>query len=189
MALIWQRVTPIVSHPLTRPDDLGVTHEHSGQIDPHKPHHHSRFSRRSALRAAAGRRQGLCGMRVRFPPFPRLSARPYGDGSGRWVPDPPCALPPCPARWGHPLADPVHQVSRGVHRPPPLCLALSPEATGGGPRRPVGHPWGAQFGAVCDPLAYLPHGPLSPALRLCSAQGRDGTHPVWTAAAALVQRR
>jgi hypothetical protein len=26
MALIFQRVTPIVSHPLTRPDDLGVTH-------------------------------------------------------------------------------------------------------------------------------------------------------------------
>ena len=54
------------------------------------------------------------------------------------MPDPPFALPPCSARWGHHLADPVHQVSRGVHRPPPLRLALSPDATRGGPRRPVG---------------------------------------------------
>ena len=55
-------------------------------------------------------------------PLPRLSARTQGDLSGRRVPDPPFALPPCPARWGHHLADPVHQVSRGVHRPPPLVL-------------------------------------------------------------------
>ena len=48
---------------------------------------------------------------------------------------------------------------------------------------------GAQFGAVCGHLAYLPHGPLSPGLRIWSAQCRDGTHPVRTAAAAIFHRR
>jgi len=33
MVLRFQRVTPIVSHLLPRPDDLGVTHGHNGQTD------------------------------------------------------------------------------------------------------------------------------------------------------------
>jgi hypothetical protein len=40
MGLSFQRVTPIVSHPLTRPDDLGVTYGPSRQTDARKPHHH-----------------------------------------------------------------------------------------------------------------------------------------------------
>src|SRR5262249_52097781 len=37
MVLRLQRVTSIVSHPLTRPDDLGVTHGASCQTNPRKP--------------------------------------------------------------------------------------------------------------------------------------------------------
>src|SRR5262245_10678549 len=33
----------MVSHELTTPDDLGVTHGHSGQTDPRKPDDHRRF--------------------------------------------------------------------------------------------------------------------------------------------------
>jgi hypothetical protein len=36
MVLRFQRVTPIVSHLLPRPDDLRVTHEHNGQTDTRK---------------------------------------------------------------------------------------------------------------------------------------------------------
>jgi hypothetical protein len=43
MVLSFQRVTPIVSHPLTRPDDLGVTYGPSRQTDARKPHYHRRF--------------------------------------------------------------------------------------------------------------------------------------------------
>src|SRR5215510_4710290 len=68
-------VTLLVFHPLTSLEDLRVTHEHSSQTDPRKPHHHCRFSRRRNLCSAAWQWQGLCGIRVRFPPLPRLSAR------------------------------------------------------------------------------------------------------------------
>ncbi len=37
IVLRFQCVTPIVSHQLTRPDDSGVTHGHSGQTDASKP--------------------------------------------------------------------------------------------------------------------------------------------------------
>ena len=43
MVLRLQCVTPIVSHELTRPDDRGVTHGHSGQTAAREPHHHRRF--------------------------------------------------------------------------------------------------------------------------------------------------
>src|SRR4029453_12693274 len=59
VVLIFQRVTPIVSHPLTRPDDRGVTHEDSGQTDATKPHYHCRFSKRSNLLPPDVRRQGV----------------------------------------------------------------------------------------------------------------------------------
>src|SRR2546427_4503160 len=40
IVLRFQRVPPIVSPQLARPDDLGVTHGHSSQTDARKPHHH-----------------------------------------------------------------------------------------------------------------------------------------------------
>jgi hypothetical protein len=43
MVLRCQHVTPIVSRQLTRPDDIGVTHVHSGQTDSRRPHHHCRL--------------------------------------------------------------------------------------------------------------------------------------------------
>src|SRR6266446_4512677 len=106
----------------------------------------------------------------RLRPVPRFSAETQDDLSRGRVPDAPLSLCPCPAGSSHHLACPVHHVQSGIHCPAPLRLALSLDATGGGPRRPVGHPWGAQFGAVCGHLAYLPHGPLSPGLRIWSAQ-------------------
>ena len=47
MVLKFQRVTLIVYHQLTRPDDRGVTHGHSGQTDARKPDYHCRFSERN----------------------------------------------------------------------------------------------------------------------------------------------
>src|SRR5215510_14459795 len=110
MALILRCVPPIVSHPLTGLDTLGVTHGYSSQTDPRKPHHHCRFSRRRDLCAAVGRRQGLCGIRVRFPPLPWLSTRPQGHLSRGRVSHPPLALCPSPCAWDHDLADTVHDV-------------------------------------------------------------------------------
>ena len=49
---------------------------------------------------------------------------------------------------GHHLACPVYKVQSGVHDPPPLRVALLPDAPGGGPRCPVGHAWWTEFGAV-----------------------------------------
>ena len=62
-----------------------------------------------------------------------LSAETQSHLSRGRMPDPPLALRPGPAGWAHSLAGPVHDVSRGVHRAPALCLTLSPDATGGGP--------------------------------------------------------
>src|SRR5262249_45489935 len=46
----------------------------------------------------------------------------------------------------------MHHVSCGVHRPAPFRLALSPDATGGRARCPVGDPWRPELGAVlCHP--------------------------------------
>ena len=77
-----------------------------------------------------------------FHPVPWLSAQAQGDLSRRRVPDASLALCPCPPGWAHHLAHPVYEVQSGVHRPAALRLALSPDATGSGPRCPVGHPWG-----------------------------------------------
>ena len=104
----------------------------------------------------AWRRQGVSRMCPRLPPGPRLSAQTQGDLSRGRVPDAPLPLCPCPSGWGHHLAYPVHDVQSRVHGPPPLRLALSPDATGGGPRCPVGHAWGPQFGAVRGHLHISP---------------------------------
>jgi hypothetical protein len=40
----------------------------------------------------------------------------------------PLALCPCAAGWGHHLADPVHDMSSGLHDPPAFHLALPPDA-------------------------------------------------------------
>src|SRR5918994_3005437 len=97
---------------------------------------------------------------------PRLSAETQSHLS-RWrMPDAPLPLRPGPFGWGYYLADPVHHVSRGVHRPAPLCLALSPDATGGGPQRLAGDAWWTEFGTLCDHLAYLTDGALPS--RLCA---------------------
>src|SRR5262249_40466345 len=87
MVLILQCVPPIVSPPLTRPDDLGVTHGTSRQTDPRKPHHHCRFSRRSDLLSAAGRWQGVPRVYPRLCPVPWLPAQTQDDLLRRWMPD------------------------------------------------------------------------------------------------------
>src|SRR4029453_18343019 len=132
MGLILQLVPPIVAHPLTRPDDLGVTHGASRQTDPRKPHHHCRFSRRSDLLSAAWRWQGVYRMRPRLSPGPGLSTGTQGDLSWRWVPDASLPLRPCPPGGAYHLAHPMHHVPRGVHGAPPLRLALPPDAPCGG---------------------------------------------------------
>src|SRR6266581_5217181 len=49
----------MVSPQLPRPDNLGVTHETNSQTNTRKPDHHRRFSERSDLFSAAGRRQSV----------------------------------------------------------------------------------------------------------------------------------
>src|SRR6266404_7304628 len=105
---------------------------------------------------------------------PRLSAHTQGALSRRWVPNPSLPLCPCPAGWCHHLAHPMYEVQSGVHRAPALRLALSPDATGGGSRCPVGHPWRPEFGTVRGDLPYLADGPLSPDLRSWPTECRDG---------------
>ena len=85
----------------------------------------------------------------------------------------------------HHLAHPVHHLQSGLHRPAALCLALPPDAPGGGPRCPVGHPRWAQFRMVCGHRPHLPHGPV--ALDLCSrsAQSRGCADAMWPAAPAV----
>src|SRR5713101_303129 len=124
-------------------------------------------------------------MRPRLSPGPGLSTRTQGDLSRRRVLDPALPLCPCPLGWGHYLADTVHDVQSGVHGPPPLRLALSPDAPGGGPRCPVGHTRWPQFGAVRGDLPYLAHGPLSPGLCVWPPGAGDGTDAVWAALAHL----
>src|SRR5215467_12808054 len=121
-------------------------------------------------------------MRPRLSPSSRLSTRPQDDLSGRRVPDAPLPLRPCPAGWEHHLAAPVHHVSRSVHGPPPLRLALSRDAPGGGSPCPVGDAWRPELGAVCRALSSLPDGPLSSHLCVWPSQSGHGAHPVWAAA-------
>ena len=60
--------THIVSHMLTRPDDLGVAHGHSRDMDSAQPHHHRRFPRWNDLRSPAWRRQGVSRVCARLYP-------------------------------------------------------------------------------------------------------------------------
>src|SRR5262249_52213372 len=121
-------------------------------------------------------------MRPCLSPGPRLSTRTQGDVSRRRVPDAPLALCPRPAGRGHYLAAPVPRLSRGVYRPPPLRLALSPDATRGGPRRPVGHAWRTELGGVCGALSPLADGALPSHLCVRPPQSGHGAHPLWAAA-------
>ena len=128
---------------------------------------------------SAWRRQGVCRMRARLSPGSGLSAQTQGHLS-RWRgPDAALPLCPCAPGWRHHLAHPVHHVSCGVHRPAPLHLALSPDASRGGPHRPLGDAWGTEFGAVCGDWAYRADGALSPGLCLRPPQSGDGLDPVW----------
>src|SRR5215471_14362033 len=110
-------------------------------------------------------------------PVHRLSARTQGHVSRRWVPDPPLPLCPRSSGWAHHLADPMHHVSRGVHGPAPLRLALSRDAPGGGAQCPLGDAWGAQFGTLRRHWAYLPHGALSPHLCAGTPESRGCADP------------
>src|SRR5215831_8272413 len=128
-------------------------------------------------------------MRAGLHPVHWFSAHPQDDVSRRRVPDPPLPLCPCPAGWGHNLAAPVHHVSSGVHGPPPLRLALSLNAPGGGARRPLSDAWGAEFGAVCRDWAYLAHGTLPSDLCAGSAEFGERADPVWVTTARLFPGR
>src|SRR5215471_16714780 len=132
MVLRFPRVTSIVSYPLTRPDDLGVTYGHSSQTDARKPYHYCRFPERSDVLPAAWRWEGVPRMCPRLRHVSRLSARTQGDLSRRRVSHTPLPLCSCPAGWAHHLACPVHHVSRRVHGPAALRLALPSDAPGGG---------------------------------------------------------
>src|SRR2546429_953861 len=114
--------------------------------------------------------------------YPTQTHAPLSGGS---PPPPPLPLSPGPPGWDHHLAHPVYHVSRGVHRASALRLALSPDAPGGGPGCAVGDAWGAEFGAVCGPLPYLPHGALPPRLCVRPPQSGDGLNAVWTRSARL----
>src|SRR3954468_22244144 len=80
------------------------------------------------------------------------------------------------------LADTVHDVQSGVYGPPPLRLALSSDATGGGSGCSVGDPWRPELGAVCSALSPLADGTLSSGVRSGSAEPGVRADAVWTAA-------
>src|SRR5712692_698051 len=58
--------------------DLGVTHAKPDQTTTRKPYYYRRFSERSDLLSAAGRRQGVCRIGDGFHPVHRLSAETQG---------------------------------------------------------------------------------------------------------------
>ena len=90
-----------------------------------------------------------------------------------------------PAGRSHHLAYSVYDVSRGVHRPAALRLAVPPDATRGGPRCPVGHAWWPQFGAVRGALSRLAHGALPLDLRSGAAESGASAYAMWPTAARL----
>src|SRR5213080_168371 len=59
-----------------------------------------------------------------------------------------------------------------VHHPAALRSEIPHDATGGGSRRPVSHPWGAQSGMVRGDRRHFPHGALS--LGLCPGSAESG---------------
>src|SRR5689334_10679712 len=105
------------------------------------------------------------------------------------MPDTPLPLCPCPPRWGHHLAYPVHAMPRRVHGPPALRLTLSRHATGGGPQGFVGDAWWTQFRVVCRHLPSLPYDPLSLGLCVWLPQSGHGADAVWTPPALLCLSR
>jgi hypothetical protein len=115
----------MVSHPRTRPEALRVTHR------PQQPHRRgttapspsiSTMKRPTFSSLATAQRLSNSSS---LSPRPELSTHPQGHLSQRRVLNAPLPLRPGPFGWGHHLADPVYHVSCGVHRPAPLCLALS----------------------------------------------------------------
>src|SRR5215831_3579171 len=122
-------LTPILGHLLHRPSDLRTTHAKCYSPDPRKPDHHRRFSERSDLLSTAWGWQSVCRMRARLSPGPWLATGTQGDLSWRWVSDTSLPLHPCPPRWPHYLACPVHDMQSGVYGPAALHPPLSPDAT------------------------------------------------------------
>src|SRR5215467_14261649 len=116
---------------------------------------------------------------------PQLAVETQSHLLWGWLSDPALALCPCAPRWRHHLAHPVHHLSCGVHGPAPLHLALSSDASRGGPQRPLGDAWGVEFGTVRRHLPYLPHGAVSSRLRTRPPESDHGAHPVWAAAASV----
>src|SRR5215831_1248766 len=84
---------------------------------------------------------------------------------------------------GHHLASPVHHVQSGIYSAPPLRLALSLCAPGGGPQCAVSDAWRTEFGALCRDLSYLTDGALSPGLRPRLPEFGSGVDTMWSAAA------
>src|SRR5215813_14369004 len=119
----------------------------------------------------------------RLRPVSWLSAHTQGDLSGWRVADAPLPLHACPPGWGHHLASSMYEVQSRVHRPAPLCLTLSLDAPRGRPRCLTGNAWWAEFGAVRRALSYLPHGALSPRLRVWPPPSGHRADPVWAATA------
>ena len=131
-----------------------TAHASHNQTATRQPDHHHRFSGRSDLLTAPGRSEGVSRMCAGLHPVHRLSARTQGHVSRRWVPDPPLPLCPRSSGWSHHLAAPVHHVSRGVHGPAPLRLALSRDAPGGGAQGPLGDAWGLSL-ARCAVIGHI----------------------------------
>ena len=183
MVLSSQRVTPLVAHPLPKPDDLGGTPGHNGPTAARPAHYHRRFSERSALLSAAEGWHGLWRMRARLPPGPRLSAHTQGALSRGRMPAAPLAFCPGPPGWRPQLAAPMSHGSCRVHRPAAFSLALPPEASCQGPGGPVSPPGRPQFGAVRGEPSSRAQGARPSRLGAGSAQSGHGCDPVWPALA------
>src|SRR4030095_11301782 len=140
---------------------------------------------RSGIFSAAWRSEGVPRMCPRLRAVPGLSTETQSHLSWRWMPDPPFALCARPSGRGHDLAAPVHDVSCRVHGPPALRLALSPDATRRGSRRPASATWRSQSGMVCGDLPPLADGGLSLGLCVRPPQSRDGLDPVRATTARL----
>src|SRR5262249_41212792 len=173
-------VTPRFSHPMPdlsmrSPHDVSssptaicmeMRHGTDRQNDSRKPHHHRRFPRRSDLRPAPWRHQGVCRVYPRLPPLDGFSALPQSQLQREWSPDTLLALCPCAVGWSHHLAGAVHHVPSGIHGAPPFRLALSSYEPRRGQASVDRHPRGTELRMVRRDLEYLAHGALSRALCL-----------------------
>jgi hypothetical protein len=72
---------------------------------------------------------------------------------------------------------------------PHFILRYRQDAPRGGPRCPAGHPRRPESGVVCDPLSYLPDGPLSSDLCAWAAESGHRADPVWAALTHLFSGR